>query len=103
MRRTSNSENSNLQTQLDSLKTIVAEMMEEIVKLRNNQEIQFLFPLKLTQTIHLITSSVINVNIFAKKQVTLRKHMNTKHEIIEPEEVDIVVHNITNEKELKEA
>ena len=34
MRRTSNSEDSNLQTQLNSLKIIVAEMMEEIFNLR---------------------------------------------------------------------
>ena len=39
---------------------------------------------------------------FCKKEVTLKKHMNTKHQV-EPEDLDIVVKNITNEKDLKEA
>ena len=37
-----------------------------------------------------------------KKEVTLRKHINTKHQI-DPSDVDIIIQNNSNEKELKKA
>ena len=35
-----------------------------------------------------------------KKEVTLRKHINTKHQIA-PSDIDIIIQNDSNEKELK--
>ena len=37
-----------------------------------------------------------------KKEATLRKHINTKHEL-DPAEVDTIIQNDSNEKELKKA
>ena len=38
--------------------------------------------------------------MYVKKEATLRKHINTKHQL-DPEEVNIVIQNDSNEKELK--
>ena len=98
-----NSDISILKTQVDSLKNTVAEMSDKISNLE--KEIKLLQ----TPTSVAVTSNEVldsfncdECGYSCKREISLRKHMNTKHHL-ESKEVDKAVKNNSNEKELKEA
>ena len=94
-----------LQAQLESLKVNLAEKDKQIENLE--EELKRCKASKLTvlddDTVH--EPEVLNCHkceYKCKKEVTLKKHINTKHQE-ESHEVDLLFSNANNEKELKEA
>ena len=90
---------SSLETEVESLKSIIAEMTVQIENLE-----------KELQTHKTPTSEAKDVaseefkcdkcGVAYKKEATLRKHINTKRQL-DPAEVNILIQNDSNEKELK--
>ena len=92
---------SNLKAQVESVKGTIVELNVKIGNLEKDLQTNK------TQTseLNVVASEEFRCDmcgVIYKKEATLRKHINTKHQL-DPEEVDTIIQNDSNEKELKTA
>ena len=92
---------SSLETEVESLKSIIAEMTVQIENLEKELQIQKT-PRSETKDVASEEFKCDKCGVTYKKEATLRKHINTKHQL-NPSEVDILIQNDSNGKELKKA
>ena len=92
---------SNLEAKVESLKGTIVELNVKI----GNLEKELQTNKTQTSEINVVASEEFKCDmcgVVYKKEATLRKHINTKHQL-DPAEVDTIIQNDSNKKELKKA